>query len=160
MKTLQSFCSVIVLFLISNTSCSREDTSVVAAASLTKNDMQEVNLNLGEEKSLTRSVGDVPKQPVVIKFIDVKEGRCATENCISCYGGYVRVTFTVKSGTITDSLTLSRISCIGTDDLKPGNQLFDQKEVLGLNIGLANVSELSNVRPINLYNVKLLIREL
>lgn len=133
------------------------DKETVGSMRTDGNEVKQISLEINEEKTIDPPTNSEVNKPISIKFVEVKEGRCAVEQCSSCYGGYVNVILIVKVGDTTDSLSLSRISCIGSDDLKAGNPLLDKKTIQGLSVGLINVSELSQSNPISKYNIKLLI---
>lgn len=133
------------------------DKETVGSMRANDSEVQQISLDINEEKTINPPTNSEVSKPISIKFVEVKEGRCAVEQCSACYGGYVNIFLTVKVGDVTDSLSLSRISCIGNDDLKAGNPLLDKKTIQGLSVGLINVSELRQSNPISKYNVKLSI---
>ncbi len=143
---------VLLMLLIGILSgCNNQNATVLPAKSSTV-----LNFGFGQEKTLT--VEGASAKTVKIKFLDIKEGRCTGRQCETCYGGYAYTYFDVWSNNMHDTLTLSRISCVGTTNLTFDNPVIDRKNSQGLRIGLATISD--NQSEKSRYKVALLISEL
>lgn len=135
--------------------CGNEDTMVLPTSGSTT-----VDLRLGQEKTLT-TAGESSKV-IKIKFRDLREGRCAEQNCPSCYGGYVHTYFDISVNNAQDSLHLTRISCVKVENpnFEQPVALVDRAEVLGLRIGLARITDYTGNNDKKNYSVQLLISTL
>lgn len=148
---------VMATYFGSFSSCSSDK---IDAVTLTAKQTQTVDLALNQEKVFVLAMSGDTKRTTSIKFIKVAEGRCPAESCSACYATYVFATLLVKTENASDTLRLHRIGCINPTDLKPGDALYEQWPVQTVQIGLSNISEFTNAKPINPYVVKLLVTPL
>lgn len=103
--------------------------------------------------------------PLTVKLIDIKEGRCAQEDCSLCYGGYATVQMDVTApDLVTQHLTFKRISCLIPEDLTlaPSDSLrVSLQQVGGFRVGLINMTDCVRANKVDPsdYTVKLLFQK-
>lgn len=114
-----------------------------------------ISLKIGQE-SVLQFTGEVPAT-VTIKFNEIKEGRCALVNCPSCYGGYAYAYLSVTVNDVKEDISLSRISCVTTENATFKNPLVSSQVVNRVRIGMADLTEYTGDNKREDYTVKLLL---
>jgi hypothetical protein len=115
----------------------------------------EIELKVGEEKTVILSDSLNNRTFIAIKFVEINDGRCSADKCRVCYGGYANAKFQVSSSSQTDSINLSRISCIDYD-MPTDSPMFARQKVQGVGLGLVNLND-PNKRSLSKYVAKLRI---
>jgi hypothetical protein len=116
--------------------------------------------------AVTLKVGQTQRSgPLSIKLVSIQEGRCARENCMSCYGGSATVKLDVTGVTPeTQHLTFRRLSCLRPDDLTlaPADSIHASLHHVGsYKVGLINMTDFTwtpKVDP-STYDVKFLLEK-